>query len=267
MAALAMAAAALVSLTMKPAYETTAFIALSPATVSVPLSNQSPPYYLMVDSPRRLPIAFTPTYYVALLKSVSVAPATQAVITISPNSGDRSLIEITARSESAQAAAQAANAMAQAGAARIQQAILPGDDEVAAAQKNLDASEQALAKFSQENGLGDYDLARLQANPSLPPDKKMELARLLRAHTTAETVFQGFAEDQARTSILAATSYKPATILAREPTAPITPKPLQNTMLGGGLGLLIGILAACALEYATGKADQGKRTATGIASD
>jgi capsular polysaccharide biosynthesis protein len=265
MTVLAMLAAALVNLTAQPTYEATAIVVLSPATLSVPPSNQSPPYYLMVDSPRRLPTAFTPAYYVALLKSISASPAARAAITISPNTSDHSLIEITARSDAPLAAAQAANGLAQAGAVRIQQAIKPGDDEVTAAQKNLDASVQALAKFSLDNGLGDYDLARLQANPSLPSDKKMELERLLRARDIADKVYEGFAEDQASATILATTSYKPTTISALEPTAPISPKPVESVLLGGGLGLVVGILAAFALEYATGRASQGQQTATPIA--
>src|SRR5574341_1150245 len=72
---LAIVAAAIVSLTIKPAYETTAVIALAPATLSVPTSNQSPPYYLTVDASGRLPRAFTPAYYIALLKSLPVTEA------------------------------------------------------------------------------------------------------------------------------------------------------------------------------------------------
>jgi capsular polysaccharide biosynthesis protein len=262
---LAMVAAALVSLSIKPTYESTAVIALAPATLSVPTSNQSPPYYLTVDALSRLPKAFTPAYYVALLKSI---PAVSAqVVSISPDGGDRSLIDITARGENPQVAAQAANALAQAGAVRIQQALLPGDDEVTAAQQQLDASEQALVKFSQDNGLGDYDLARLQTNSSLSSSKKLELARLLRARETAEQVYLEFADDHDRATILASSAYKPTTILASEPTAPISPKPMQNTVVGGALGLLIGVSAALALEYMAGKEDKGRTTASGAISD
>ncbi len=259
---LAMVAAALVSLTTKPAYETTAVIALAQATLSVPASNQSSPYYLTVDASSRMPKAFTPAYYVALLKSMPAAQAAQAAVSISSNASDRSLIEITARSENAQIAAQAANAIAQAGTARIHQALLPGDDEVTAAQQSLDQSEQALVKFSQENGLGDYDLARLQTNSSLSSTKKLELARLLRTHETAEKVYLEFAYDYERATILASGDYKPTIFLAPEPTAPISPKPLQNTLVGGVLGLLIGVSAALALEYTVGKEDKRQKTAS-----
>ncbi len=265
MAVLAMLAAALVSLTQRPTYEATALIALSPATLSIPPSNQSPPYYLMVDSPRRLPIAYTPAYYVALLKSVPVGTA-QAAVAISLNSSDRSLIEITARSESARAAADAANALAQAGVDTIEQAILPGGDEVALAFKNLTAAEQALSQFAQDNGLQETDLMRMPS-PPLPADKQQELWRLLRVRDTAEAVYQDFARDQASAAILAATAYKPTTIPAREPTAPISPKPLQDIAIGGLLGLLVGLLAAFALEYAAGKTGERQTTVTGVAGN
>ncbi len=263
---LAMVAAALVSLISQPAYETTAVIALAPATLSVPVSNQSPPYYLTVDASSRLPRAFTPAYYVALLKSVPVTEATLAAVSISSNASDRSLLEITARGENPRVAAQAANAVAQAGAARIGQVLLPGDDEVTAAQQSLDQSEQALVKFSQENALGDYDLARLQTNSSLPSNKKLDLARLLRARATAEQVYLEFARDYARAMILASSAYKPMVFPAPEPAGPISPKPAQNTIVGGILGLLIGISAALALEYTIGKVDREQRTASGATS-
>ncbi len=94
---LAMVAAALVSLSIKPTYEATAVIALAPSTLSVPTSNQSPPYYLTVDAFARLPKAFTPAYYIALLKSVPVAQAAQAAVSISSNASDRSRSRSRAR--------------------------------------------------------------------------------------------------------------------------------------------------------------------------
>ena len=82
--AIAILAAFLVTLATVPVYEATAVVALSPATLSVPATNQSPPYYLTVDSPSHLPRAFTPAYYVALLKSSSVANTVAPASSITP---------------------------------------------------------------------------------------------------------------------------------------------------------------------------------------
>ncbi len=255
MAVLAMLAAAAVSFMVKPVFEAKAMIAISPATLSVPTANQVPPYYLMVDSPRQLPVAYTPSYYIALVQSAEVIEAAHpsSPVTISSNGGDKSLIEIAARSDNPQAAAQVANAYAEAGASRIQQTLVPDGAEVKTAQLNLDVAEQALVKFSLQNELGDYNLAKLRS-VSLSTAKQLELATLLRERDNAESVYNDLARDWERSTILATNAYKPTTMQAAIPTSPISPKPLQNIAIGAGLGLLVGILAAFAAEYATRKA-------------
>ncbi|MDE3090036.1 MAG: hypothetical protein KGJ80_11700 [Chloroflexota bacterium] len=247
---LAMIAAALVSFAMKPTYEATAVIALSPSTLSIPTTGQAQPYYLLVDSPRRLPTAYTPTYYVALLNGDDVVAqvAPQAAVTIAPNSGDKSLIEITARSEDPQKAASTANKWMQEGAARIQKALLPSQNELGAAGVKLTEAEQALVKFSKGNGL-DYDLKGLRSATFSSTDKQLELNGLLRAYDTAESVYLDFAKDWERESILATSAYTPARIAAAVPTVPVSPKPAQNILIGAALGLLLGILAAFAAEF------------------
>ncbi len=254
MTVLATLAAAAVSFVARPVFEARAMIVVSPATLSVPTANQVPPYYLMVDSPRQLPVAYTPSYYIALLTSAEVVEAVHpsGPVSVSSNGGDKSLIEIVARSENPQAAAQVANAYADAGAARIQQVLVPDGAEVKTAQLNLDAAEQALIKFSLQNELGDYNLAKLRT-VSLSTAKQLELATLLRERDNAEAVYNDLARDWARSSILATNAYKPTTIRAAVPASPISPKPLQNIAVGAGLGLLVGILAAFAVEYATRK--------------
>ena len=247
---LAAIAAALVSAAIKPTYEATAVIALSPVTLSVPTTGQAPPYYLMVDSPQRLPTAYTPAYYVALLQGSEVVArvAPQAAVTIAPNGGDKSLIEITARSDDPQKAAATANKWMQEGAAQISKTLLPSQAELGAAQVQLDQAEQALVKFSKDNGLGEYDLSTLRA-AVLSTDKRLELDRLLRARDVAESVYLDFAKAWERESILAANAYTPTQIAAAVPTAPVSPKLAQNVLIGAVFGLLLGILGAFALEY------------------
>lgn len=159
----AMIAAMIVSIATKPVYEATAVIALSPATLSVPTTNQAPPYYLMVDTPQHLPTTFSPTYYIDLLKGNEVVTqaAPQAAVAIVSDSGDKSLIEITAQGGEPKQVQTTANTYAQVGAARIQQILLPTDADAAAAQKKLDAAEQALIKFSKDNDFDTYDLSLL----------------------------------------------------------------------------------------------------------
>ncbi len=248
---LAAIAAALVSFAMKPTYEATAVIALSPATLSVPTTAQAPPYYLMVDSPRRLPTAFTPAYYVALLKSDEVVAqvAPQAAVTIAPNGGDKSLIEITARGDDPPQVAATANKWMQEGAARIQKALLPSENQLGAAQVQLDQAEQALIKFSADNGLGEYDLARLRTATLSSTGKQVALGRALLARDAAESVYLELAKDWEREYILATSVYTPARIAAPVPTVPVSPKPAQNVLIGAAFGLLLGILGAFALEF------------------
>lgn len=245
---LAAIAAALVTFALKPAYQATATIALAPATVSVSLSNLLPPYYLMVDSPRNLPPAYTPTYYIAMLKGADVVAVaqTRSTITIAGDASDRALIHITARGEDAKIVAEDANAYALAGANRLQQLIVPGGAEVAAAKQKLDAAQQAFDKFLIDNKIVDYDPA---APPALSPDRRKELLTLSHTRDLAESIYLDFARDYSKTSILAETTYRPTVIPASSPTAPASPQLAQNILIGGALGLLIGILGAFTLEF------------------
>ncbi len=249
MPALAAIAAALVTLTLKPMYEATATIALSPATISVLISTQQPPYYLLVDSPRRLPTAYTPAYYVALLKSAEVADAVspRLAVSIAPNGADKSLIEITARGDDPQTVARVANAWAQAGARQIEKLLTPTGAEVDLARQKLDAAEQALVQFARENGLNASDLT--DERLSLPADKQGKLNRLLRARDVADSVLLEFERDYEREAILAATSTPPTPILAPVPTAPVAPRLAPNVASAAVAGLLLGVLGACALEF------------------
>jgi capsular polysaccharide biosynthesis protein len=251
MPALAMVAAALVSIAMKPTYEATAIIALSPATLSVPTTSQAPPYYLMVDSPQHLPTAYSPAYYIAVLNGPDVVAqaAPQAPVSIASSSGDKSLIEITARGDDPRQVQTTANAYAQAGAARIQQVLMPSSEDVAAAQKTLDAADQALVGFSKDNGLGDYDLGRLRAATLSSTDKQLELNKLLRDRDVAESVYLEFARELARSKIIAGNDYSPKVISAPAPGLPVSPKLVQNILIGAVLGLLVGILGTFALDY------------------
>jgi uncharacterized protein involved in exopolysaccharide biosynthesis len=245
---LAAIAAALVTFTIQPVYQATATIALAPATVSVSLSNLLPPYYLMVDSPRNLPPAYTPTYYLAILKSADVVAAaqTRSAITLAGDGNDRALIHITARGAAAATVAADANAYAQAGANRLQQLLVPSGAEVAAAKQKLDAAQQAFDQFLLDHKISEYDPA---APPLLSSDKRKELLALSHARDLAESIYLDFARDFAKTSILAETSYRPTVIPASVPTAPSSPQLAPNILLGGAFGLLIGILGAFTLEF------------------
>ena len=250
MPVLAMIAAALVSFAIKPTYEATAVLALSPATISVPTTSQAPPYYLMVNSPSNLPTAYTPTYYIALLEGNDVVSrvAPQVPVTIDSNGSDKSLIDITARGSDPQIAAATANKWMQQGAARIQKALLPNQDQLAAAQAQLDDAEQALVKFAADNGM-DYNLNRLRAATFSSSDRQVELGKLLRAYDVAESVYVDLAENLERENILATSTYAPSLIAAAVPTTPISPKPVENVLIGAAFGLLLGILGAFALEW------------------
>lgn len=248
---LAIIAAALVSFAIRPTYEATAIIALSPATLSVPTTSQAPPYYLMVDSPQHLPIAYSPAYYIDVLKSNEVVAqaAPQVPVAIASDGSDKSLIDITARGDDPKQVQATANAYAQAGAARLQQVLLPSGDDVAAAQKKLDAADQALVKFSADNGFSGYDLGQLRVATFSSTDKQLELSKLLHDRDVAESVYLDFAREMERSQILAGSDYSPKVISAPAPDAPVSPKLVQNVLIGAVLGLLVGILGAFALDY------------------
>jgi uncharacterized protein involved in exopolysaccharide biosynthesis len=246
---LAALAAALVTFTLQPTYEATATIALAPSTVAVSLSNLLPPYYLMVDEPRRLPTAYTPAYYIAILQGADVVNAARspAAITIASDGSDRALIRITARGDDAQRVADAANAYARAGIARIQQLIQPTDDEVRAARQRLDEAENALGAFARENNFS-YDPIEPQIPTHLPRAKTLEFQHLLRARDVAESVYLDFAREHQKRAILATTAYRPTLIEATIPTTPVAPKLVPNLLMAAGLGVLVGLLAAFMLE-------------------
>lgn len=251
MPVVAMIAAALVGLWQPPIFEATAIIVLAPATLSVPTSSQVPPYYLLVDSPRQLPTAYTPAYYLALLRGAEVVDAVSPrfPVSITPNNADKSLIEITARGSDRNLVAQTANTWADVGVQYITKILIPTGEQAATAQRKLDAADQALIKFSHDNGFEGYDLAKLRAATALGTDKKLELLQLLRARDIAESVYLDLARDQARTAILVVTAYKPTMIPAPVPDAPLSPKPVQNILIGAAFGLLIGVVGAFAVEY------------------
>ncbi|MCL4486912.1 MAG: Wzz/FepE/Etk N-terminal domain-containing protein [Chloroflexi bacterium] len=242
--------AGIISLATKPAYEATATIALAPATVSVPTTGQAPPYYLTVDSPRHLPIAFSPAYYVAILNGADVAAqvSPKVPVSVTSDNGDKSLFDITARGGDPQQVADTANKWMQVGAARIQTALLPGQDELKAAESRLTQAEKALVKFSVDNGFDSYDLGRLRGATFSSTDKQLELAGLLRAYDTSESVYLDLAKEWESDDILANTVYRPTQITAGVPTTPISPKPVQNALLGAVLGLLVGVVGAFVLD-------------------
>ena len=247
---LAMLAAALVTFALKPTYEATATLALAPTTVSISLANQLPPYYLMVSDPRRLPTAYTPTYYVAILKGADVISAAkpQAAVTIAPDGSDRSLIHLTARGDDPKKVTDTANAYAQAGAACLQQLLQPTGEEAAAAQKRLDDAQDALITFARNNGFA-YDPTAPDAPSNLSSAKVLEFQQLLRERDITEAVYLDFAREYERTAILANTAYLPTIIPAAVPTAPISPKLAQNVLIGAAFGLLIGLLGAFSIEF------------------
>lgn len=247
MPVLAILAAALVTGLSKPTFQATATIALAPSTVAVSLSNLLPPYYLAVDSPRRLPTAYTPTYYITVLKDAEVVNAAQAraAITLIADSNDRSLIQIVAQGDDPKIVADSANAYAQAGAQRIQRLLAPNGEEVVRAKQKLDAAQDALDQFLIEHHITDYDPA---LPPALPADQRKQLTQLNRERDLAESVYLEFAREFAQSAILAETAYRPSVILAPVPTAPVAPRWTQNLLLGAAFGLLIGVLGAFLLE-------------------
>ena len=249
MTVIAVIAFAGVTILTKPTYEATATIALAPSTISVSISSQVPPYYLMVDPSHPLPTAYTPAYYIAILQSSSVVDAVTPRLpaTISSDSADKSLIEITTRGGDPRSAAQAATSWAQVGAERIGKLLLPDGADAAAAKQKLDDAQQALDQFLQDNKIADYDPALPVAG--LSQDQRKQLNDLSRARDLADSVYLDIARDYARASIIAATSNKPTIIPAVVPDAPVSPKPLQNILIGAALGLLIGIVAAFAVEF------------------
>lgn len=246
---LAMLAAALVTFALKPTYEATATIALAPTTVSISLANQLPPYYLMVSDPRRLPTAYTPTYYIAILKGADVVNAAnpQAAITLAPDGNDRALLHITARGDDSKRVTDTANAYARAGIARIQQLVQPTGEEATAARKRLDDAENALGIFARENNFS-YDPTAPDVPSNLPRPKILEFQQLLRERDIAESVYLDFAREFERATILANAAYRPTMIAAAAPTIPVAPRLVPNVLIGATFGLLIGLLGAFVLE-------------------
>ena len=247
MPVLAAIVAVIVTWAIKPTYEATATLALAPSTVSISLANQLPPYYLMVDSPQHLPTAYTPTYYVAMLKGADVVSAAQsrASISISADSNDRSLIEISAQSNDPKVAADSANSYATAGAERIHQLLTPNSAESKLAKQKLDEAQSALDQFMRDNNLTENDPSTATG---LSPDKRKQFTDLSRARNLADSVYLDLARNDATAAILADTSLRPTVINASVPTTPISPKLTQNVLIGAVFGLLIGILGAFTLE-------------------
>ena len=250
MVVLAVLAAALVTFALKPTYQATATIALAPSTVSISLANQLPPYYLMVDSPRRLPTAYTPAYYIAILQGADVLSAVspRADFSVAADGNDRALLRITATGGDAQNVAAAANSFARAGAKRLQQLIVPNGDDVALAQTKFDDAQRALDKFLLDNKISDLEAA-LNA---LAPEKRQTLVQLARARDLAESVYLDFAREFAKSEILADSALRPTVVPANVPTVPVSPRLTPNLLMGAAFGLLLGIVGAFVLEFLAG---------------
>ena len=204
----------------------------------------------MVDSPSRLPTAYTPTYYIAILQGADVLSAVspRADFSVAVDGNDRSLLRLTATGGDAQIVADAANSYARAGAQRLQQLLVPNGDDVTLAQEKLDAAQQALDKFVRDNKIPADDAALA----SLAPDKRQAFVQLSRARDLAESVYLDFAREFAKSEILAESALKPIVIPAVVPAAPVSPRLAQNLFLGAAFGLLIGIVGAFVLEFLVG---------------
>jgi capsular polysaccharide biosynthesis protein len=249
MPALAMLTAALVTLALKPTYEATATIALAPSTVAVSLSNLLPPYYLMVDDPRRLPLAFTPTYYLTILKGADVVNAAKphGAITLASDPNDRALIHVSARGDDPKQVADTANAYARAGSARIQQLIQPTGEEATAARQRLADAQNALSAFARDHNFS-YDPTAPDVPSTLERAQILEFQQRLRERDIAESVYLDFAREFERMTILANSAYRPTVIAAATPANPVAPKLAPNVLIGAAFGLLVGLLGAFTLE-------------------
>jgi capsular polysaccharide biosynthesis protein len=169
-------------------------------------------------------------------------------VSITSDSGDRSLIDITARGADPQQVADTANKWMQVGAVVIQAALEPGQAELTTAQTRLTQNEQALVKFSLGNGFDEYDLSRLRGATFSSTDKQIELAGLLRAYDTSESVYLDLAKEWESDDILAKTVYRPTLISAAAAAAAVSPKPVQNALFGAVLGLFVGVVGAFVLH-------------------
>jgi len=189
--------------------------------------------------------------------------------------GKSRVFRISARAGDPQKAAQIANAWADAGAELLRRRQAPSDEALRRAEQNLRTAEQALWEFAEASGLAGFDLRSLlgtrgdrwtvnlfleeeevisqRALPALSVEKRVELARLLRARDIAEEIYLSLAQEAEMARITGQVERAAEVISpAVAPSEPVQPKKKLNIAIAGVLGLMVGVFGAFAVEYFEG---------------
>ena len=195
--------------------------------------------------------------------------------------GKSRVFRVSARAGDPQKATQIANAWADAGVELLRRRQAPSDEALRRAEQNLRTAERALWEFAETGGLAGFDLRSLlgtrgdrwtvnlfleedevisqRALPALSVEKRVELARLLRARDVAEEIYLSLAQEAEMARITGQVERAAEVISpAVAPSEPVQPRTKLNIAIAGVLGLMVGVLGAFAVEYFEGWGKEGK---------
>ena len=197
--------------------------------------------------------------YQVVAEHLDMPAASLPTVGVTQSTTDKTVYIVAVQSQDAQLAAQVANTWADVGMEFINEKDLDSTALEENVKKELVEADRALVSYLEENGLQEWSWAELSALTgvggassaaviidenklsAISPEKRVEIAELMRACIAAETTYSSLLEMVAEAKY--AQTVNPPVVLkyAALPTESLEPKTLMNTVIGVAVGLMLAI--------------------------